>query len=67
MCIRDRPYLYLSIWWPDRLNINPEDPFWNAPSFTGAVLRVSDFPPDADPVDVAVNFWRQARDLVDQG
>ncbi len=60
------PYIYLSIWWPDRLNLDTEDPFWNAPSFTGAVLRVSDFPADTDPVDVAVEFWRTARDLVDQ-
>lgn len=61
------PYLYLSIWWPDRLELDMDNPMWNAPSFTGAVLRVSDFPADADPVDVAANFWRSARDLVEQG
>ena len=61
------PYLYLSIWWPDRLNLNTDDPMWNAPSFTGAVLRASDFPKDSDPVTVATEFWRSARDLLEQG
>lgn len=56
------PYLYLSIWWPDRIGIDTEDPRWNAPSFTGSVLRASDFPADADPVQVAADFWRTSRD-----
>ena len=59
------PYLYLSIWWPDRLDLNADDPFWNAPAFTGAVLRVSDFPSDGDPVQIAAEFWRKARGLLD--
>jgi hypothetical protein len=58
----DEPYLYLSIWWPDRIGVDAEDPSWNAPSFTGAVLRASDFPADQDPVQVAAGFWREARD-----
>ncbi|MCP5027281.1 MAG: hypothetical protein GY929_13455 [Actinomycetia bacterium] len=57
----DEPYLYASIWWPDRISIDTGDPAWNAPSFTGAVLRRSDFPTDADPVVVAASFWRSAR------
>ena len=61
------PYLYLSVWWPDRLNLNAEDPMWNAPSFTGSVLRASDFSKDTDPVAVATDFWRSARDLLEQG
>ena len=61
------PYLYLSVWWPDRLELDTDNPMWNASSFTGAVLRVSDFPADTGPVDVAANFWRSARDLLEQG
>jgi len=61
------PYLYLSIWWPDRLNLDADDTLWNAPSFTGAVLRASEFPADKDPVEVATDFWRNARDHLAQG
>ncbi len=61
------PYLYLGIWWPDRLELNADDPFWNAPTFNGAVLKVSDFPTDTDPVEVAAGFWRSARDLHAKG
>ena len=56
------PYLYLSIWWPDRLNLDSEDLSWNAPNFKGSVLRVSDFPSDEDPTGVAAEFWRTGRD-----
>jgi len=59
------PYLYLSIWWPDRLSLDTSDEKWNAPSFTGSVMRASEFPTDADPVTVAAEFWRSARDRLD--
>ncbi len=58
----DEPYLYVSIWWPDRIGIDVTDPAWNAPSFTGSVLRLSQFPTDTDPVVVAHEFWAAARD-----
>lgn len=61
------PYLYLSVWWPDRLELNREDPFWNAEAFVGTVLKVSDFPTDTDPVEVATNFWLTGRDRLAQG
>lgn len=57
------PYLYVSVWWPDRVNIDAADPLWNAPSFTGAVLKLADFD-DGDPVDVAGNFFGSIRDLI---
>lgn len=57
----DEPYLYVSIWWPERIGIDTDDPFWNAPSFTGSILRLSDFPPGADPVVVARDFWLDTR------
>ncbi len=63
----DEPYLYLSLWWPDRLGLDTADPSWNAPSFTGRVLRVSDFPADVDPVTTATTFWRDARDAAALG
>lgn len=58
----DEPYLYLSIWWPDKIGVDASDPAWNAPSFTGAVLKLSDFPPGVDPVVTATDFWTTARD-----
>ena len=61
------PYLYLAMWWPDRLDLDLEDPAWNAPSFKGSVLRVTDFPAGEDPVAVATTFWRDARDRLERG
>ncbi len=58
----DEPYLYLSVWWPDRLDLDQADPAWNAPSFTGSILKLSDFPADTDPVEVAAQFWLGGRD-----
>ncbi len=63
----DEPYLYLSVWWPDKVGLadgadHPIDrEVWNAPSFTGAILRLSDFPADEDPVEVAAGFWLDRR------
>ena len=58
----DEPYLYVSVWWPDRLDVDVDDEFWNADGFVGRLLKLSDFPAGADPVDVAANFWRETRD-----
>ncbi len=58
----DEPYLYVSIWWPDKIGVDADDPAWNAPSFTGAILKLSDFPADRDPVAVAAEFWKATRD-----
>lgn len=55
------PYLYLSVWWPDKFVIDENDPMWNASGFTGAILKASDFDADVDPMEVAVGFWRAAR------
>ena len=60
----DEPYLYLSIWYPDRIGIDPSAEIWNAPAFTGSMLKLSDFPAGADPVEVAVDFWRTSRDAL---
>ncbi len=57
----DEPYLYLSIWYPDKIGVDPSDPMWNAPSFTGAILKLSDFPVGEDPVTVAAVFWMSRR------
>ncbi|MDH3302510.1 MAG: hypothetical protein OES24_18575 [Acidimicrobiia bacterium] len=60
----DQPYLYVSVWWPDRLDIDTDDSFWNASGFTGRILPLADFPADADPAVVAANFWRETRDRI---
>lgn len=60
----DEPYLYLSVWWPDKIGLDASDSRWNAPSFTGSLLRLSDFPADVDPVEVAASFWRSSRDAL---
>jgi hypothetical protein len=57
------PYLYVSVWWPDRLGI-AEDPTWQTGTFVGRVMAVSAFPDGADPVAVAADFWRTTRDLL---
>ncbi len=60
----DEPYLYLSIWYPDRIGVDVSDAIWNAPAFIGSMLKLSDFPSGADPVAVAVDFWRTSRDAL---
>lgn len=60
----DEPYLYVSLWWPDRLAIDQTDRRWNAPGFVGRILRLSEFAEGADPVEVAAGFWIETRDLV---
>ncbi len=57
------PYLYVSIWWPNRVDIDESAPVWNASAFTGRVLRVSEFD-SGDPVEVATKFWSTTRDLL---
>ncbi len=59
----DEPYLYVSIWWPDKIGVEATDAQWNAPSFVGSMLKLSDFP-DGDPVAAAVAFWRSSRDAL---
>ncbi len=56
------PYLYVSAWWPDRLNIAADNPFWNADGYTGALLPVSELLGATDPLADAVAFFRQGRD-----
>ncbi|MGI9605493.1 MAG: hypothetical protein ACR2P0_05080 [Acidimicrobiales bacterium] len=60
----DEPYLYVSVWWPDKIGIDTTDPIWNSESFVGAMLKLSDFPDDDDPVEVAASFWRRIRDAI---
>lgn len=57
------PYLYVSVWWPDRLDLDTSDPIWNAPSFTGAILKFADFP-GGDPADAAASFFLSIRDRI---
>ena len=57
------PYLYVSVWWPNRVNIDTDDPAWNAPSFVGAILKLADFGP-GDPVRIAAQFFASTRDLI---
>ena len=57
------PYLYVSIWYPDRLALDSDNPAFNAPSFTGSVLKLADFPP-GDSVDAAASFFASIRDLI---
>ena len=57
----DQPYLYVSLWWPDRLAVDTDDPFWNASAFTGRILPLDEFPTGIDPAVVAADFWRETR------
>lgn len=56
------PYLYVSAWWPDRLNIAVDNPFWNAEGYTGALLPASELLGVEDPSAVAVAFFAKGRD-----
>ena len=61
----DAPYLYVSLWSPDELDIDPDDPFWNADGFVGRVLDLDDLLGSAsggDPAAAATRFWRETRD-----
>jgi hypothetical protein len=58
----DEPYLYVSVWWPERVGVDADDPFWNGQGFVGRIMKLSDVPADADPVRVAAAFWGEARD-----
>lgn len=62
----DEPYLYVSAWWPDRLDLDASDPMWNAPSFTGAILKHSEFHGSEDPVSVALDFFRTVRNALNR-
>ena len=57
------PYLYVSVWWPERADIDESALVWNAPTFTGRVLRISEFGA-GDPVENATEFWTTTRDLL---
>lgn len=59
----DEPYLYVSAWWPDRLELEPSD-YWNATGFTGATVPASALVGVADPVAAAVAFYTEGRDLL---
>ena len=62
----DDPYLYVSVWWPDRLKIDKADPFWNAEGFVGARLGFSELAQSDDPVTMAADFFRSGRDRLVQ-
>ncbi len=57
----DEPYLYVSAWWPDRLELEPSE-YWNAAAFTGATLSSSALVGVSDPVAAAVAFYTEGRD-----
>lgn len=57
------PYLYVSVWWPDRLGLS-DDPAWQAGTFVGRTLAVSAFPTGSGPLEAAAGFWRSARDAL---
>lgn len=58
----DEPYLYVSVWWPDRLVLDNDDPFWNADGYAGARLPYAELLAAADPVEAAFTFFSSGRD-----
>ncbi len=58
------PYLYVSVWWPDRLALDTNDPYWNAEGFVGARLPYAELLIAEDPHASAVEFFRMGRDLL---
>lgn len=59
----DEPYLYVSVWWPDRLAIEEND-YWNAEGFVGSRMTYSQLRQADDPRQMAVDFFRRGRDLL---
>lgn len=57
------PYLYVSVWWPDRLRLS-NDPFWNAEGFVGARRTYREVAAADDPLATATTFFRTGRDLL---
>jgi hypothetical protein len=55
------PYLYVSLWSPDRV---PDDPFWSAPF--GAKLAFAELVTAPDQEAAALDFFRTARRLLTQ-
>jgi hypothetical protein len=60
----DEPYLYVSVWDPTGAGIERGTGPWNATGFPGRELRLSQFPDDTDPVDVAWGFWTETYTLL---
>lgn len=58
------PYLYVSVWWPDRLTVDRNDPYWTAEGYVGASLAATDLIGVDDPVAAAAEFYRTGRDLL---
>ena len=56
------PYAYVSAWQPV-----DDDPFWNATSFRGALLRYADVAAADDPGAVVLAFLRRGRELLGVG
>lgn len=53
------PYVYVSIWYPDQA---PDSELWNAESYKGAELRLSDFAGEDDQRDFVLAWLRDRRD-----
>lgn len=56
------PYLYVSVASPDGLNIDGDDPYWNAQGYTGALLSHSRLVGAENQIATAVDFFRTGRD-----
>lgn len=61
------PYLYVSVWWPDRLSLVPGDEYWNADGYVGALLPYREMVAADDQIGAAVEFFRTGRDRLAAG
>jgi hypothetical protein len=55
---QSEPYLYVSAWYPDRLDA---DPFWNSATFPGAFLSYRQLLAAPDQRQAALDFFRRGR------
>ncbi len=62
----NEPYLYISIWWPDRLDLSDSDDFWNAEGYVGARMPYSFIKSQPDPLTSAIDFFRGGRDRLQE-
>jgi hypothetical protein len=61
------PYLYVSVWWPDRLALDTDDAYWNAEGYVGALLSYSELAAADNQIAAAVEFFRAGRDRLAKG
>lgn len=60
----DQPYVYVSIWAADELDVTPRGGVWNAEGFPGAILTLDELAAADDQVAATLGWLRVRRDAL---